>query len=148
MDIEIDVEYLQGNTAIKRKMKQKELAALLLDEDVVLLFVNKPKVTYYRRKTKNRSKKSWLIWTVLTLLQSNMEIYQLTHLKHLYDLYMSLHSKKIMLLFQYGTTVSGWFSHTLLGMGVMLMNTFEVITLLLSFGIFLIALLTYIDKHK
>ena len=44
MDIEIDVEYLQGNTAIKRKMKQKELAALLLDEDVVLLFVNKPKV--------------------------------------------------------------------------------------------------------
>ncbi|MCU6745560.1 MAG: putative holin-like toxin [Suilimivivens sp.] len=28
------------------------------------------------------------------------------------------------------------------------MNTFEVITLLLSFGIFLIALLTYIDKHK
>lgn len=38
--------------------------------------------------------------------------------------------------------------HTLLGMGVMLMNTFEVITLLLSFGIFLIALLTYIDKHK
>ena len=28
MDIEIDVEYLQGNTAIKRKMKQKELAAL------------------------------------------------------------------------------------------------------------------------
>lgn len=58
MDIEIDVEYLQGNTAIKWKMKQKELAALLLDEDVVLLFVNKPKVTYYRRKTKNRSKKS------------------------------------------------------------------------------------------
>lgn len=49
MDIEIDVEYLQGNTAIKRKMKQKELAALLLDEDVVLLFVNKPKVTYCRK---------------------------------------------------------------------------------------------------
>ena len=52
MDIEIDVEYLQGNTAIKRKMKQKELAALLLDEDVVLLFVNKPKVTYRRRRHK------------------------------------------------------------------------------------------------
>lgn len=52
MDIEIDVEYLQGNTAIKRKMKQKELAALLLDEDVVLLFVNKPKVTYRRKRQK------------------------------------------------------------------------------------------------
>lgn len=42
----------------------------------------------------------------------------------------------------------GDFPHTLLRMGVMLMNTFEVITLLLSFGIFLIALLTYIDKRK
>lgn len=52
MDIEIDVEYLHGDTAIKRKMKQKELSALLLDEDVVLLFVNKPKVTYCRRRGK------------------------------------------------------------------------------------------------
>jgi hypothetical protein len=28
------------------------------------------------------------------------------------------------------------------------MNTYEVITLLFSFGLFLIALLTYIDKRK
>lgn len=44
MDIEIDVEYLQGNTAIKRKMKQKELAALLLDEDIIPIWNNRFRV--------------------------------------------------------------------------------------------------------
>lgn len=52
MDNEMDVEYLHGSNTVKRKMKQYELAALLLDEDVTLLFVNKPKVTYRRKRQK------------------------------------------------------------------------------------------------
>lgn len=50
MDIELKVEYLHGDVTVKRTMKQVELAALLLDEDVVLLFVNKPVVHHYRKK--------------------------------------------------------------------------------------------------
>lgn len=52
MDNEMDVEYLHGSNTVKRKMKQYELAALLLDEDVTLLFVNKPKVIYHGIKSK------------------------------------------------------------------------------------------------
>ena len=55
MDIEVKVEYLQGDVTVRRTMKQVELAALLLDEDVVLLFVNKPEIKQYykRKKVKN-----------------------------------------------------------------------------------------------
>lgn len=49
-DIELKVEYLQGDITVKRAIKQVELAALLLDEEVVLLFVNKPVVHHYRKK--------------------------------------------------------------------------------------------------
>ena len=52
MDIEVNVEYLDGDTTVKRKMKQKDLGVLLLEENIVLLFVNKPQIIRCGRKKK------------------------------------------------------------------------------------------------
>ena len=52
--------------------------------------------------------------------------------------------------------MTGWITSRLLQNGVLKykrrevepMNTYEILTLLITFGLFLIALLTYIDKRK
>ncbi|MFA9379127.1 MAG: hypothetical protein ACERKZ_20630 [Lachnotalea sp.] len=48
MDIELNVEYLQGDITINRTMQQNELA-ILLNTDVVLLSVNKETVIYRKK---------------------------------------------------------------------------------------------------
>jgi hypothetical protein len=42
-DIILMVEYLDGDVTVQRSMNQHELAVMLLEEDVILLSVNKPK---------------------------------------------------------------------------------------------------------
>lgn len=46
-DIILRVEYLDGDVTVQRSMNQHELAVMLLEEDVILLSVNKPKTRTY-----------------------------------------------------------------------------------------------------
>ena len=50
-----DVEYMikggaMGDTKVKAQLDQRELGKLLLQDNIVLLSVNKPKNTYSRKK--------------------------------------------------------------------------------------------------
>lgn len=54
-----NVEYIftgdaTGDATIKASMTQKDLAKLLLRDDVILLNVNKPKVSYRRKNGRNK----------------------------------------------------------------------------------------------
>jgi hypothetical protein len=49
-DIILRVEYLEGDVTVRCSMSQHELASLLLEEDVVLLSVNKAKIIHLKRK--------------------------------------------------------------------------------------------------
>lgn len=46
----MNVEYLQGSVTVNRMMNQYELAALLLDDEVLLLSVNAEKPARRRKK--------------------------------------------------------------------------------------------------
>lgn len=46
----MNVEYLQGSVTVNRVMNQYELAALLLDDEVLLLSVNAKKPARRRKK--------------------------------------------------------------------------------------------------
>jgi hypothetical protein len=58
-DIILMVEYLDGEVTVQRSMNQRELAVMLLEEDVILLSVNKHKIIHRKKRGSNYGNCQW-----------------------------------------------------------------------------------------